>query len=130
MSRHTGAETPMLVHLRRQGAFAACLASALLLASCSSATPVAPTSPPAQPAAKPTAVSPQTTVAPVAAPTTPPAAAAQPTVAPAAAPASSAKTLTIGMSQEPKAFGIMVSQIAAIEVEQTLNAYFTYRDAE
>ena len=34
------------------------------------------------------------------------------------------------MSQEPKAFGVMVSQIAAIEVEQTLNAYFTYRDAD
>jgi len=34
------------------------------------------------------------------------------------------------MSQEPKAFGVMVSQIAAIDVEQTLNAYFTYRDAD
>jgi peptide/nickel transport system substrate-binding protein len=41
----------------------------------------------------------------------------------------SAKTLTIGMSQEPRGFGVSISQIAAIQVEQSLNAYWTYRDA-
>ncbi|HBY94771.1 MAG TPA: hypothetical protein DEP84_12575 [Chloroflexi bacterium] len=40
------------------------------------------------------------------------------------------KTLTIGMSQEPKGFGVMIAQIAAIEAEQSLNAYWTYRDAD
>ncbi len=60
-------------------------------------------------------------------------------VAPVQAPAAQAtavptgtgrvKTLTIAMSQEPRGFGVMVAQIAAIEVEQALNAYWTYRDA-
>lgn len=87
---------------------------------------------PAQvPAAQPTAVAPapttaeQATQAPAAEPTT---AAAAPTTA--AAPSGGAKTLTIGMSQEPRGLGIMTAQVAAIEVEQALNAYWTYRDAD
>src|SRR5437868_273996 len=60
---------------------------------------------------------------------------AQATEVPAAAatqPAASGnvKTLTIAMSQEPKGFGVMFAQVAAIEVEQALNAYWTYRDAD
>ncbi len=46
-----------------------------------------------------------------------------------AAPAVGAKTVTIGMSQEPRGFGVLISQIAAIQVEQALNAYWVYRDA-
>jgi peptide/nickel transport system substrate-binding protein len=74
----------------------------------------------------------QPTAPAAASPTT---AAAAPTTAPdatePAAPTAPAgdKTLTIAMSQEPRGFGVLTSQIAAIEVEQSLNAYFTYRDA-
>lgn len=52
------------------------------------------------------------------------------TAATQAASAAPGKTLTIAMSQEPRGFGVMVAQIAAIEVEQSLNAYWTYRDAD
>ena len=43
---------------------------------------------------------------------------------------SGAKTLTIGMSQEPNGWGVMVSQIARIEVEQAMNASLVYRDGD
>jgi peptide/nickel transport system substrate-binding protein len=106
------------------------IATGLLLAACGpGAAPAAPTQAPAQPTAVPTAVSkpgPQPTTAPAAAPTA--ARTANPTTA--AAPATGGKTLSIGMSQEPRGWGVMISQIAAIEVEQTMNAYFTYRDAD
>lgn len=75
----------------------------------------------------------QATQAPAAQPTaqattagTQPAAAA---TQPAATSAGATKTLTIAMSQEPRGFGVTIAQIAAIEVEQALNAYWTYRDA-
>lgn len=44
--------------------------------------------------------------------------------------AAGGKTLTIGMSQEPNGWGVMVSQIARIEVEQSMNAQLTYRDGD
>jgi peptide/nickel transport system substrate-binding protein len=112
----------------RGRAVSAISAATLLIVACGPAAPASPTQAPAQAA--------PTTAAAAAKPTTaqqPTAAVAgQPTSAPAAAaaPATGAKTLTIGMAQEPKQFGVMVSQIAAIEAEQTLNAYFTYRDAD
>src|SRR5262245_33034351 len=100
------------------------LALAFLAAACAPAPAAQPTAAP-----KPTAAAP---AAPASAPTTAPAAkptaAAQP--ATAAQPASAAKTLTIGMSEEPRGFGVQIAQITAIEVEQSMNAYFTYRDAD
>ncbi|HLZ31665.1 MAG TPA: ABC transporter substrate-binding protein [Chloroflexota bacterium] len=87
-------------------------ASALGLAACQTATPAAPTTAPAAPAATPPPAAPAATTAPTAAaaakpttaaaaaPTTAPtaAAAAKPTTAPAAAPAGSGGTLVYGLS--------------------------------
>src|SRR5258708_3127213 len=117
---------------------------ALWLTACGPATApsAGPTSPPAAAAqpttapAQPTAAAKPTAAAPAAAAPTAtraPVAVAAPTTAAAAAPAAPAvggKTPTIAMSQEPKGFGVTIAQIAAIEVEQSLNAYFTYRDAD
>jgi peptide/nickel transport system substrate-binding protein len=101
---------------------------ALALAFLAACAPAAPTTAPQAPAptAQPTPAAKPTAAAPAAAPTTAPA--AKP--AAAAQPATAAKTLTIGMSEEPRGFGVQIAQIAAIEVEQSMNAYFTYRDAD
>jgi peptide/nickel transport system substrate-binding protein len=45
-------------------------------------------------------------------------------------PVADVKTLTIGMSQEPTGWGVQVSQIARIQVEQAMNANLTYRDGD
>ena len=44
--------------------------------------------------------------------------------------ASGGKTLSIGMSQEPRGWGVLVSQIARIQVEQSMNAKLVYRAAD
>jgi peptide/nickel transport system substrate-binding protein len=110
------------------------VATVLLLSACGpAAVPTAPTQAPAKPTVAPT-VAPKPAAQPTSAPTAAPAPA--PTAAPAAAPttapaaATGGKTLSIGMSQEPRGWGVMISQIAAIEVEQTMNAYFTHRDGD
>ena len=77
----------------------------------------APAGQPSSPTQVPTAA----TQAPAGAPTQ---------AAATSAPSGGVKTLTIAMSQEPKGFGVQFAQIAAIEVEQALNAYWTYRDAD
>jgi peptide/nickel transport system substrate-binding protein len=100
-------------------------------------TQAAPAAPKPTEASKPAAAVPTTAPAAAAKPTeAPKPAAAAPTTAPAAkpaapaAPATAGKTLTIAMSQEPRGFGVLLSQIAAIEVEQSMNAYFSYRTGE
>ncbi len=40
------------------------------------------------------------------------------------------KTLSIGMSAEPNGWGVMVSQIARLQVEQSMNAEFVFRDGD
>ncbi len=89
-----------------------------LIAACAPVQP-APGGPP-----------PAATTAPAPAESTTAAAATEPAAAATSAPTEEGKTLTIGMSQEPRGFGVMISQIAAIQAEQALNAYWTYRDAD